>query len=186
MLYLRAVSSELEREDRTGLSEKWTLTPVSGSGKVPAFVALLAPQSGMNIATLLDIQAKDRPLIEDLYRKKLLKKKQVMTYADFLSQDQGDIEDLFERELYVLLVNEEFKKQLANPIKVASLNANEPRNLRAIELFLADSPLKSGSFGHYRPARYFTENIATLWPNISDGTKDRFEAVFESVNALSK
>ena len=186
MLYLRAVSSELEREGRTGLSEKWTLTPVGGSGRVPAFVALLAPQSGMNIATLLDIQAKDRPLIEDLYRKKLLKKKQVMTYADFLSQDQGDIEDLFDRELYVLLVNKEFKKQLEKPIKVASLNAKEPRNLRAIEVFLADSPLKSGGFGHYRPARYFTENIATLWPKVSDETKDRFEAVFESVNALLK
>ena len=186
MLYLRAVSSELEREGRTGLSEKWTLTPVGGSGKVPAFVALLAPQSGMNIATLLDIQAKDRQLIEDLYRKKLLTKTHVMTYADFLSQDQGDIEDLFEREFYVLLVNEEFKKQLAKPVKEASLNAKEPRNLRAIDEFLADSPLKSGSFGHYRPARYFSENIATLWPKVSDETRDRFEAVFESVNALLK
>ena len=186
MLYLWAVSSELEREGRTGLSKKWTLTPVGGSGKVPTFVALLAPQRGMNIATLLDIQAKDRPLIEDLYSKKLLKKKQVMTYADFLSQDDADIEDLFDREFYVLLVNEEFKKQLAKPIEVASLNAKEPRTLRAIELFLADSPLKSGSFGHYRPARYFTENIATLWPKVSDETKDRFEAVFESVSALLK
>ena len=150
------------------------------------FVALLAPQRGINIATLLDIQTKDRPLIEDLYRKKLLKKKQVMTYADFLSQNQADIEDLFDREFYVLLVNEEFKKQLAKPIEVASLNAKEPRTLRAIELFLADSPLKSGSFGHYRPARYFTENIAALWPKVSDETKDSFEAVFESVSALLK
>ena len=186
MLYLRAVSAELEREGRTGLSEKWTLTPVGGSGRVPTFVALLAPQRGVNIATLLDIQAKDRPLITDLYKKKLLKKKQVMTYADFLSQDQADIEDLFEREFYVLLVNEEFKKQLKKPIEKASLNAKEPRTLRAIEVFLAKIPFESGSFGHYRPARYFMENIAALWPKVSAQTKDRFEAVFKSVNALLK
>ena len=43
MLYLHAVSGELDREGRTGLSEEWTLTPVGGSGKVPTFVALLAP-----------------------------------------------------------------------------------------------------------------------------------------------
>ena len=67
MLYLQAVSSELERLGRTGLSEKWTLTPVGGSGRVPTFVALLAPQRGMNIVTLLDIQAKDREQIEGLY-----------------------------------------------------------------------------------------------------------------------
>ena len=186
MLYLRAVSGELEREGRTGLSERWTLIPVGGSGRVPTFVALLAPQGGMNIATLLDIQAKDRPLIEGLYKGKLLKKKQVMTYADFLPQDQGDIEDLFEREFYVSLVNEEFKKQMEEPIKAATLNVEEPRTLRAIEVFLAGSPLKSGGFGHYRPARYFMEHIAVLWPNISDETKDRFENVFESVNALLK
>ena len=82
MLYLRAVSAvQLEREGRAGLSENWVITPVGGSGKVPTFVALLAPQKGMNVATLLDIQNSDRALIEDLYKKKLLKKKQVATYG---------------------------------------------------------------------------------------------------------
>ena len=75
LLFLKAVSSELEREGRTGLSEKWVITPVGGCGKVPTFVALLGAQKGMNLATLLDIQKKDRHQIEDLCKKKLLKKK---------------------------------------------------------------------------------------------------------------
>ena len=186
MLYLHVVSSELEREGRTGLSEKWTLTPVGGSGKVPTFVALLAPQRGMNIATLLDIQPRDKALIEDLYKKKLLKKKQVVTYADFLATEYADIEDLFDREFYVFLVNEEFKKQLKVPIEMTSLNAQEPRILRAIDVFLTDNPFNFGSFGHFRPARYFGENVTTLWPKVSDKTKDRFQALFEQVNALLK
>tara|TARA_B100000965_G_scaffold389201_1_gene394605 strand:+ start:3547 stop:5511 length:1965 start_codon:yes stop_codon:yes gene_type:complete len=184
MLYLRTISGELEREGRTGLSERWTITPVGGSGKVPTFVALLAPQRGMNIATLLDVQDNDRPLIEDLYKKKLLNKKQVMTYADFVTPDEADIEDIFERDFYVGLINEEFKKQLPKAIKSASLNAKQPRILRAIEAYLSDNPLKSGVFGHYRPARYLSENITALWPKVSDDTKDRFEAMFEKVNSL--
>nr|WP_281719809.1 AAA family ATPase [Nitrosomonas nitrosa] len=186
MLYLRAVSAQLEREGRVGLSEKWVITPVGGSGKVPAFVALLAPQNGMNVATLLDIQNNDRVLIEDLYKKKLLKKKQVATYADFVEQNEADVEDMFERPFYVNLVNAEFAKELMTPVNHAALNMKEPRTLRAIESFLIDKPLKRGTFGHYRPARYFSENVATLWPQVSDSTKDRFEAAFKYLNGLLK
>jgi predicted ATP-dependent endonuclease of OLD family len=186
MLYLRAVSAELEREGRVGLSEKWVITPVGGSGKVPTFVALLAPQKGMNVATLLDIQASDRALIEDLYKKKLLTKKQVATYADFVGQKEADVEDMFERDFYVELVNVEFAKQLAKPVDVAALSAKDPRVVRAIDTWLEKNPLKSGSFGHYRPARYFSENVATLWPKISDATKDRFEKAAKQLNALLK
>ncbi len=186
LFYLRAVSGQLEREGRTGLSEKWTLTPVGGSGKVPTFVALLAPQHGMNVATLLDVQASDRAVIADLYKKKLLAKKNVVTYAEFVDPDEADIEDLFDREFYVSLVNEEFKKEIVKPIETPLLNEQMPRILRALEEFIADNPFKSGRFGHYRPARYFVENIDALWPRVSDETTDRFEALFGRVNALLK
>lgn len=186
MLFIKAVSGELEREGRTGLSEKWVITPVGGSGKVPTFVALLAPQKGMNVATLLDIQNNDKQLIDDLYKKKFLKKKQVLTYADFLDQDEADIEDLFDRDFYVELVNQEYDKQLKKPIDVASLNEKEPRTLRAIESYLEKNPLKSGAFSHYRPGRYFIENINDLWGKLSDVTKDRFETIFSQINKLLK
>jgi hypothetical protein len=184
MLYLRAFSAALEREGRTGLSEDWVITPVGGSGKVPTFVALLAPQKGMNVATLLDIQKSDREVIEDLYKKKLLDKKQVATYADFTGTTEADVEDMFERDFYVQLVNAEFAKQLKKSIDHAKLTAGDPRVLRAIETWLETNPLKSGKFGHYRPARYFQENVATLWPQVSDATKDRFEAAFTRLNGL--
>jgi predicted ATPase len=184
MLYLRAVSAQLEREKRVGLSEDWVITPVGGSGKVPTFVALLGSQKGVNVATLLDIQASDRQQIEDLYKKKLLTKKQVSTYADFTGGTEADVEDMFDRDFYVELVNSEFAAQLKGKIAAAKLNANEPRTLRAIEAWLAANPMKSGSFGHYRPARYFSENLAALWPKVSDATKDRFESAFKHLNSL--
>jgi len=184
MLYLRAVSGELEREGRTGLAEEWVITPVGGSGKVPTFVAMLGSQKGINVATLLDIQSSDKQLIEDLYRKKLLTKKQVSTYADFTGTAEADVEDMFDRAFYIDLVNGEFAGQLPEKITKTKLNAKEPRTLRAIESWLANNPMKSGSFGHYRPARYFTEQIANLWPKVSDETKDRFEAAFKHLNGL--
>jgi predicted ATPase len=184
MLYLRAVSAELEREGRVGLSEDWVITPVGGSGKVPTFVALLGSQKGINVATLLDIQKSDKQMIEDLYKKKLLSKKQVSTYADFTGTSEADVEDMFDRAFYVELVNREFGTQLKTKIATEKLKAKEPRTLRAIEAWLAENPMKSGAFGHYRPARYFTEQITKLWPKVSEDTKKRFEAAFEHLNGL--
>lgn len=184
MLYLKAVAAQMEREGREALSEQWTITPVGGSGKVPTFVALLGSQKGINVATLLDIQNSDKQLIEDLYKKNLLTKKQVTTYADFTGTTEADVEDMFDRSFYLELVNNEYKKQLASKITLSKLNQNLPRTLRAIDAWLADNPLKSGSFGHYRPARYFNENLAALWPKVSDETKDRFEAAFKHLNGL--
>ena len=75
---------------------------------------------------------------------------------------------------------------MKKPLIRAALNAKEPRALRAIEEWLDSESAKSGKFGHYRPARYFSENAATLWPQVSDATKDRFEAAFKHLNALLK
>ena len=46
---------------------------------------------------------------------------------------------------YFLLVNREFDRQLLKSIKVAYLNESEPRNTRAIEKFVSENPLKSGT-----------------------------------------
>ena len=184
MLFLQAVSLQLERDSRIGLSKKWVITPVGGSGKVSTFVSLLGSQKGINVATLLDIQNGDRQYIEDLYKKKLLTKKQVSTYADFVEGTEADVEDMFDRDFYLQIVNAEFKEQLKEEVTSTKLNAKEPRTLRAIEAWLANNPMKSGGFNHFRPARYFTEKLDTLWPNVSDETKNRFENAFKHLNGL--
>jgi hypothetical protein len=186
MLFLKGMSSVVEREGRGGLSPKWVITPVGGSGKVPTFVSLLSPQSGLRIATLLDVQASDRQIIEGLYKKRLLRKKNVLTYADFTQTSEADVADMFDRDFYLALVNAEYAAALKHPLKIDDLNAKVPRVLRAIEEMLAKEPLKVGTFGHYRPARYFSEHLAELTPKISAETKARFASAFDALNGLLK
>lgn len=131
MLYLRAVAGQLEREGREGLSEKWVITPVGGSGEEPTFVALLGSQKGINVATLLDIQSSGKQIIEDLYKKNLLTKKQVSTYADFTGTAEADVENMFDRSFCLELVNGEYGKHLAAKITPAKQNQDVPRTLRA-------------------------------------------------------
>src|SRR2546429_7157634 len=51
------------------------------------FRSLIGAQKELKVATLIDIQKKDQQLIENLYKKKLLKKKNVLTFADFRSEE---------------------------------------------------------------------------------------------------
>jgi predicted ATP-dependent endonuclease of OLD family len=186
LFYLQAMSAILQEEGYKGLDKRWTITPVGGSSKVPTFVALLGSQRKMTIATLIDMQASDRQSIEALYKEKLLKKANVLTFADFTKTTEADVEDMFGAEFYVDLVNAEFSSQLAAPIDISKLNLKLPRVLLSLEQYFSASPLKSGQFNHYRPARYLNENIKELAKKIPVDAKKRFANAFEALNALLK
>lgn len=187
LLFLQAISSVLERLGRTGLSPSWTITPVGGSDKVPTFVALLGAQRGLNVCVLVDYQKKDQQVIENIYKRKLLEKKKVLTYADFISTPEADVEDMFEPDFYLSLVNEEFSADLGGrAISPNDLTGHSSRILRRLEEYLDQTPLTNGAtFNHYRPARYLTENLSGLTAKIADVTLERFERLFRTLNGLS-
>lgn len=184
LMYLQVMSALLEEDGRTGLDPRWTITPVGGSDKVPTFVSLLGAQKGLKIATLIDIQKKDQQTIENLYKRKLLKKNYVLTFADFTGKAEADIEDMFDTAFYLQLVNKEFGSVLQQPIAEADLN-NLPRIITRLDTYFSAHPLKkSTSFSHYRPARYLVEHSGILKASISQATLDRFDDAFKKLNAL--
>ncbi len=184
LLYLQSISTLLDKLGRESLDERWTITPVGGSEKVPTFVALLGAQKGLKVATLIDIQIKDKQSIENLYKRKLLKKQNVLTFAEFTGAEEADIEDMFDNEFYLKLLNNEYSKELSSPISLESLPHNSPRILQCIDSFLEINPLKNGrSFSHFRPARHFSERLHEL-DDISPETLERFEKAFKTLNSL--
>ena len=181
LLYLQTMSGLLQKRGEPGLSGRWTITPVGGSDKVPAFVALLGPQRNMNVATLLDVQRKDRQKIENIFKKKLLQQKKVLTYADFVHANEADVEDLFDPEFYLLLVNGAFGLSM----DLSHLEGEYPRILRRIEDHLAQQPLPDDAkFNHYRPAYYFSSRVESLAESVDGETLNRFRQVFGKLNDL--
>ena len=185
LLYLQTMSGLLEKSGIIGLDSRWTITPVGGSDKVPTFVALIGSQKRMNVATLIDIKPEDMQKIEGIYKKKLLKKNHVLTFGDFTHSTTADIEDMFDAEFYLKLVNEEYKKELQHPITQSDLMTKPPRILTRIDEYLKTTPLSNNiNFSHYRPARYFSENSSLLKDDITQDTYVRFEEAFKSLNSL--
>ena len=181
LLYIQTMSALLQEKGKVGLNSDWTITPVGGSDKVPTFVALIGAQTNLNVAVFVDFQKKDRQGIENLYKKKLLNKKNVITFADFVENDEADIEDMFNLDFYLKLVNKAFGSSVA----LADLPTEQPRIIRRIEGYLKNNPFPNGTpFNHYRPARYFSENIGSLAAELSEPELDRFEQAFKVLNAL--
>lgn len=179
MIYLRCISSILERENRVGLSSKWVITPVGGADKIWTFVALLGSQKGLNIAVLVDVTPNVKQSIDNLCKKKLLKQARVKTIGDYLDKESADIEDMFDVEYYLNLVNGEYNTS----IQLADLKSKKPRVLSRIGEYLKQSNLESIGFNHYRPARYFQEQAAD-GQKIDSATLSRFEKLFEDLNSL--
>lgn len=185
LLYLQTMSAQLDSLQREKLSDKWTITPVGGADKVPTFIALLGAKKGLKIATLIDLQKKDTQPIQNLYKKKLLRKQNVFTFADFTGSSEADIEDMFGIDFYLQLVNLEYDADLDTQIKPDMLTTKAPRIVPRLQNFFVTNPMKSGTqFNHYRPARYFAQNIATLATTLSPMALNQFEAAFKSLNAL--
>ena len=181
LLYIQIVSALLQERGQVGLSAEWTITPVGGSDKVPTFVALIGAQRHLNVAVLMDYQKKDQQVIANLYKRKLLSRSHVVTYASFVSGEEADIEDMFEPEFYVRLVNGAYGSSIA----VANLPVAHPRVLRRIEQYLEKKPLPNGAnLNHYRPAHYLSTNISALANELSEAELNRFQQAFDALNKL--
>eukprot|EP00825_Cyclidium_porcatum_P009227 TRINITY_DN14667_c0_g1_i1.p1 TRINITY_DN14667_c0_g1~~TRINITY_DN14667_c0_g1_i1.p1 ORF type:complete len:621 (+),score=47.03 TRINITY_DN14667_c0_g1_i1:601-2463(+) len=185
LLYLTAISSILEKNGRVFIDPRWVITPVGGIDKVPAFISLFGSQKNMKIAVLIDFQSKDKQLIEGLYKKKLIKQTNVKTFSDYLSGKDADIEDIFDNEFYINLVNSEYKQDLAKPITTKFLNTKIPRIILQLEDYFKSNPLKNNiTYNHYRPSRYFNENLGKLQGALSEESLSRFESIFKDLNTL--
>ncbi len=82
-------------------------------------------------------------------------------------------------------MNGAFKDALAKPVKKGDLNGKLPRITRRLEEYFEANSLKGGqSFNHFRPARYFLDEVGKAAP--SNDTLARFEEAFVALNKLVK
>jgi len=179
LLYLQVISDLLQSRARTGLDIQWTITPAGGSNQAPIFGALMGTQRHLHVAALLDLQKTNPQVIENLHKKKLLEKNRILTFAEFAGKREADLEDMFDEDFYLMLVNTEFGTALTP----ADLKSQAPRILGRLEEYFLANPLRNGVvFNNFRPARLLAERISSL--SVPNVTLDRFEAVFSRLNAL--
>ena len=180
LLYIDTINGLLQSKGERGLDGDWTITPVGGISNVPTFVALIGAQGKLNLALLIDNRKSDQQKIDNLYREKLLAKNKIVTYANFVSSLEADVEDMFEPDFYLSLVNGAYGVS----IEEANLCPGS-LTLRRLEQYLTIKPLPNDvKFNHYRPAQYLSANIETLKDGLTEQSLNRWREAFASLNSL--
>ncbi|WP_331738548.1 AAA family ATPase [Embleya sp. NBC_00896] len=183
LIYLDVLTELLESQGSTGLDPRWVKTPIGGAGKLSTFVTLLGANR-LNVAVLVDSSTKDVGAIQRLRDNGQLGKNGLVQVSEATGSADADIEDLFDRDFYVELVNGSYSQQLAQPITESDLNGKDPRIVRQIEAFFKQNNIAGGKFNHYRPAAYLLREQATVLDRIDNATATRAEQLFKRINAL--
>ena len=187
ILYLQAASNALKTQSREGLDARWTICPSGGIDKFFPFVSLFGGHD-INIAVLCDFARGYKGNIERLRQSKLIPTEQILTATDFTGKDESDIEDFFEPELFVDIVNNAFELNSEHAIKVEELqNENtSTRQVKQVENLFCRKPIDVPEFDHFKPSAWLIRNADILEDGTERVTKtlERFENAFRAVNAL--
>jgi predicted ATP-dependent endonuclease of OLD family len=187
ILYLQVLSQALTKRRRVGIDPRWALCPSGGIDKIAPFVRLFGGNR-INVAVLSDIANGDKTKIENLKKADILKAGHFHTCADFCGQTEADVEDLFDPDLFVEMLNGAYKPPADKVVTAANLAAaaTTPRIVKKAEALFKLMPASVNEFDHFGAARWLLENPALLdadTPAIA-ATLDRAEAVFKAFNEL--
>jgi hypothetical protein len=186
IVYLQSLSHALKSKKRTYLDELWTICPSGGLGNVRGFVSLLGGNK-IDVAVLADQTKQDMKKIEELCRSQILKSGRVWTISDFTGKLESDIEDLFEPELFVSMVNSAFSLTAKRALTVASLDSADTSTTRLVkkaEAVFRVLPETFPTYDHFTPAAWLLSNLHVLnsdSPAVMS-TLDRAEALFTEIN----
>ena len=187
ILYLQVMSQALAKRHREGFDSKWTLCPSGGIDKIAPFVRLFGGNR-INVAVLSDIANGDKNKIEKLKKANILKAGHFYTCADFTGQAEADVEDFFEADLFVEMLNGAYRPPAANLVTKAGLMAASatPRVVKKAEALFKLMPASIAEFDHFAPSRWLLENPSVLDADTPavNVTLDRFEALFKAFNAF--
>ena len=184
MLFLRWFSRQLIARGRVGLDSRWTVTPVGGIDKVGSFNALFAGNE-LHVAVFTDFHTGDKRKVRELEESGLLEAGHLFIANQLTDQEEADIEDMLGRDLYIHLVNGfyglEGEKQLPS-----TRPENAPRLvLEEVKQHFRTVAIDVPEFDHLSPAVHLVERESDFSDAKGvEAALDRFEKLFDSVNAL--
>jgi predicted ATP-dependent endonuclease of OLD family len=187
ILYLQALSQALRKRRREGMDPRWTLCPSGGIDRIAPFVRLFTGNH-INVAVLSDVANSDKRKIEAVKKEQILKAGHFFTAADFVGQQEADVEDIFTPELFAEILNGTYGPPAGKEVSRDGLlaAAETERIVKKAEALFNLMPPEVPEFDHFAPALWLLENAQLLDADTSavQVTLDRAEKIFSAFNKL--
>ena len=187
ILYLQALSHEIDKRGGVSLDPRWTLCPAGSIDNIRPFVSLFAGNH-LNTAVLSDQSQGDKSKIERIRSSEILAAEQFHTIAELLNKDEADIEDLFAPELFCHIVNEAYDLKGEHQITPEKLTntTNSERQVKQADAYFNLLPDSMPTYSHFRPAYWLIRNGDILSGDSEPvkSTLKRAEQIFKTYNEL--
>src|SRR5690606_30564348 len=162
--------------------------PAGGIDRIQSFLSLFGGNK-LNVVALSDYTKKDRQKLENIRKSRLIKDDSLLTIADFVSQEEADIEDLFDIDLFCEILNGTYSLSGEHKLDKAKLLAADETTERLVkkaEAYFRLLPETIPVFDHFAPASWLLSNPGALSGDDDSRTEtlERSETLFKALNAL--
>jgi len=169
-LYLDVFGRHLRDSGGEGLATSWRILPAGGSGNIPAFVTLMGRE--LQVTVVVDSGTEGTGKLQSAIAANRLSQRRLISIAEITGKKNGDIEDLFAVEDYLLVYNKAFGSKL----KATDLPQGD-RIVKRIEQHLG------GRFDHNAPAYTLLSAQPALLAKMSAATLDAFQRLITRINS---
>ena len=181
VIYLQYLSEQLIKAGKTGLDDRWVLVPGGGISKLAAFLTLFGANQ-MKVCVLADSSAQNNRTIGKLKASGKLYDAGIVQIGNASGAEEADIEDLLPAQLYVDLVNEAYRGELASTSLTLDGLPDGPRIVKRVEDFFVSRDVNKGRLNHYSPAGALLRMKETT--EMSEEQLSAAEVLIQQINAL--
>ena len=181
VIYLQYLSEELIKAGKPGLDDRWVLVPGGGISKLAAFLTLFGANQ-MKVCVLADSSAQNNKTIGRLRESGRLYDAGIVQVGNASGVEEADIEDLLPAKLYVDLVNDAYRGELAGKPLTLDKLPDGPRIVKRVEEAFAARDVNKGHLNHYAPA-----GALLRMKDVIEMSKEQLsaaEALIQKINAL--
>ena len=183
LIYLQTLGDLSASNGAGRIDPRWVVVPVGSAENLPTFVSLLG-ENYVSVAVMMDITPTNKQRVERINRSNDTTEENAVKWVEVTRVRDADIEDLFEPNFYLKLVNLAYSSELEEPLTMKAISESNPRIVERIKSHFSSAGIAGGSFDRYRPAAYLLENFDKVKYDISEETVDKIASLIGRINGL--
>jgi len=183
LIYLQTLGDLAASSGANRIDPRWVVVPVGSAENLPTFVSLLG-ENYVSVAVMMDITPTNKARVERINKSKDSSEENAVKWVEVTRVRDADIEDLFEPNFYLKLVNLAYSDELEDPLTMKSISESNPRIVERIKSHFNSTQIAGGNFDRYRPASYLLENFDKFKYDISEDTIGKIASLIGRINGL--